>query len=112
MRKFTKLLLLVVMILSIGTSTFAKEYKATDGVYDKLKSITFDDMAYKPVNHWSSVAVYTVAAAGLIKSWSGIRSSVVAYLVICLVSTVITMVVSGHTTQLIMRIKNKGGTKK
>lgn len=67
MRKFTKLLLLVVMILSIGTSTFAKEYKATDGVYDKLKSITFDDMAYKPVNHWSSVAVYTVAAAGLIK---------------------------------------------
>lgn len=67
MKKFAKLLLLFVIILSLGTSVCAKEYKAESGVYDKLKSITFDDMAYMPVNHWSSVAVYTVAAAGLIK---------------------------------------------
>ena len=67
MKKFTKLLLLTVIILSLGTSALANEYKAGNGVYDKLKSITFDDMAYKPVNHWSGMAVYTVAAAGLIK---------------------------------------------
>ena len=67
MKKFIKLLLLFVIVLSLGTSVFATEYKAESGVYDKLKSITFDDMAYMPVNHWSGQAVYTVAAAGLIK---------------------------------------------
>ena len=55
--------------------------------------------------------MFIPAAVGLIESWNGIRSSVVAYVVICLVSTVVTMVVSGHTTQLIMRIKKKGGAK-
>ena len=67
MKNITKFLLFIMIIVSLGTSVFAKEYKAENGVYDKLKDITFDDMAYKPVNHWSSVAVYTVAAAGLIK---------------------------------------------
>lgn len=64
--KKTFLLLLILMLLATGVSA---QYVADGGVYEKLKSVTFDDMAYMPVNHWSGVAVYTVAAAGLIKGY-------------------------------------------
>jgi len=59
------------LILSVCITACADEFRADSGVYDKLKSITFNDMAYKPVNHWSGPAVYTVAAAGLIKGDGG-----------------------------------------
>lgn len=71
MKKITSLLVILVLITWFSTSVFAEEYKADGDVYNKLKSITFDDMAYMPVNHWSGMAVYTVAAAGLIKGDGG-----------------------------------------
>ncbi len=71
MKRITNFLLLIVLILSVSVSVFAEDFKADGGVYEKLMGITFDDMAYKPVNHWSGPAVYTVAAAGLIKGDSG-----------------------------------------
>ncbi|MBQ2897122.1 MAG: S-layer homology domain-containing protein [Clostridia bacterium] len=63
--------LMLLIFALFCTSAFAQttDYAAKDKVYSELKSITFDDMAYMPVNHWSSVAVYTVAAAGLIKGY-------------------------------------------
>jgi len=71
MRLAKRTISVVLLILMLCTGVTAQEvkYSANSGVYDTLKSITFDDMAYMPVNHWSGVAVYTVAAAGLIKGY-------------------------------------------
>ena len=43
-------------------------------------------------------------AVGLITTWGEIKNSVVAYLVISIVSTITVMVVSGAVTQLVTRI--------
>ncbi len=53
--------------------------------------------------------MFIPAAVGLISSWGSIKDSVVAYVVIALVSTVVVMAVAGVTTQLIIR---HGGKKK
>lgn len=71
MKKITRLTVALLLLLSVSITACASEFKADGGVYEKLTNITFDDMAYKPVNHWSGPAVYTVAAAGLIKGDSG-----------------------------------------
>lgn len=63
------LLFVMFVLVCTSVSVQAADYIAKDNVYNKLKNITFDDMAYMPVNHWSSTAVYTVAAAGLIKGY-------------------------------------------
>ena len=57
--------------------------------------------------------MFIPAAAGLIDSWVNIKSSVIAYAVITLVSTVIVMGVSGGVTQLVIRMKKgKGDARK
>lgn len=71
MKRITKLLVLFVLLMSFSVTASADDFRADGGVYEKLTGITFDDMAYKPVNHWSGQAVYTVAAAGLIKGDGG-----------------------------------------
>ena len=57
--------------------------------------------------------MFIPAAAGLIDSWANIKSSVIAYAVIALVSTVIVMAVSGGVTQAVIRLKKgKGDARK
>lgn len=47
--------------------------------------------------------MFIPAAVGLIESWQGAKTSIVAYLIISLVSTVVVMGVSGIVTELIIR---------
>lgn len=63
-------LLLVCFVLALNVITVqAAEFTANQNVYNELINITYDDMAYMPVNHWSSTAVYVTSAAGLIKGY-------------------------------------------
>ena len=52
--------------------------------------------------------MFIPAAVGLIDSYGSIRSSIVVYLVITVVSTVFVMAVSGLVTQMIICLKRKG----
>lgn len=52
--------------------------------------------------------MFIPAAVGLIESWKGAKTSIVAYLVITLVTTVVVMGVSGGVTELIIRRGRRG----
>ena len=53
--------------------------------------------------------MFIPAAVGLVTSWDMMKSSLVPYIVITVVSTVAVMAVSGIVTQMIIRNKNGGG---
>ena len=55
--------------------------------------------------------MFIPAAVGLIDSYGRVKSSIVAYLVIAVVSTVLVMAVSGLVTQTLIRLKRKGEDK-
>ncbi|MDC7230107.1 MAG: CidA/LrgA family protein [Sphaerochaetaceae bacterium] len=49
--------------------------------------------------------MFIPAAVGLMQSWEAIRNSLVSYLVVILVSTLLVMGVSGHVTQAFLKGK-------
>ncbi len=51
--------------------------------------------------------MFIPASAGLIESWEIIRPSIVQYIIVTLITTVLVMVVSGRITQMIIR-KQRG----
>ena len=51
--------------------------------------------------------MFIPAAAGLIDSWVNIKSSVVVYVAITILSTVVVMGVSGAVTQLVIRMRKR-----
>ncbi|MDO5559899.1 MAG: CidA/LrgA family protein [Oscillospiraceae bacterium] len=51
--------------------------------------------------------MFIPAAVGLITSWDILRSDLMAYIVITVVTTFLVMIVSGHVTQYIMRRSKK-----
>ncbi len=55
--------------------------------------------------------MFIPAAVGLLDSWNILRSSLLQYLAVILLSTIIVMVVSGSVTQLVIaqKEKKKGG---
>ncbi|MCD8122404.1 MAG: CidA/LrgA family protein [Clostridiales bacterium] len=55
--------------------------------------------------------MFIPAAVGLLDSWNILRSSLVQYLAVILLSTIIVMVVSGSVTQFVIaqKEKKKGG---
>ncbi len=53
--------------------------------------------------------MFIPAAVGLMDSWGVIKSSLVAYAITTVVSTVIVMGVSGLVTQAVIRKKGRGG---
>lgn len=69
MKKFTAILIALVILCS-GTA-LAEEYEGQQNFYDTVRKISFTDMAYKPVDHWSNNAIYTVAALGIMNGADG-----------------------------------------
>lgn len=55
--------------------------------------------------------MFIPAAAGIINSWSIIKPSLLAYLIITVVSTVVVMAVSGLTTQLVIKLNERRNKK-
>ena len=51
--------------------------------------------------------MFIPATVGLLESWSIMQDFLTAIIVISLVSTVLVMVLTGHVTQLIIKLKNK-----
>ena len=51
--------------------------------------------------------MFVPAAVGLIESWGDIKSNILVYFVITLISTVAVMAVSGCVTQLVIRTERK-----
>ena len=51
--------------------------------------------------------MFIPATVGLLESWSVMQEFLTAIIVISLVSTVLVMVLTGHVTQLIIKLKNK-----
>jgi len=56
--------------------------------------------------------MFIPAAVGLMDSWGIIRSNLVAYVVITILSTIIVMLVTGQVTQLVIRLEQKRKARK
>ena len=70
MKKLIAVILILVMVL--GTvPVLAQEdgntYYGEAQFYNRLSTVTFHDLAYLPVDHWSSKAIYTMTLLGLLK---------------------------------------------
>lgn len=52
--------------------------------------------------------MFIPAAAGLINSWSIIKDSVISYIVVTFISTIVVMAVSGIVTQLVIKLQQRG----
>ncbi len=53
--------------------------------------------------------LFIPSAVGLMTAWGIIKDNWLTYIVITVVTTLLVMVVSGWVTQLILRLKKKGG---
>lgn len=69
MKKITALFL--VLILLCSGNVLAENYEGSENFYDTVRKISFTDMAFKPVDHWSNDAIYTVAALGIMNGSDG-----------------------------------------
>lgn len=74
MKKLIAVILILVMVL--GTvPVLAQEdgntYFGEAQFYNRLSTVTFHDLAYLPVDHWSSKAIYTMTLLGLLKGSDG-----------------------------------------
>lgn len=56
--------------------------------------------------------MFIPAAVGLMDSWGIIRSNLVAYVVITILSTIIVMLVTGQVTQFVIRLEQKRKARK
>ena len=67
------LALILVFVIAIGFTCKAEDviYTADSNIYNTLREISFTDVAYKPVDHWSSTAIYVMASIGAIKGYNG-----------------------------------------
>ena len=72
MKKITAMILVVLFLLPcIVHGEEIKTYSGNDNFYSNIRAISFTDMAYKPVDHWSNDAVYTVAALSIMNGADG-----------------------------------------
>lgn len=68
MKKFVSIILLIIFVFSVFTvSADTKVYEGYERFYEKVEQISFMDIAYRPSNHWSNDAVYTISALGIMK---------------------------------------------
>lgn len=72
MRKIIAIILVVMLLLPcIASGEEIKAYGGNESFYSTIRKISFMDMAYKPVDHWSKDAVYTVAALSIMNGSDG-----------------------------------------
>lgn len=69
MKKLTAIIISIIILCS-GTA-LAENYEGHQNFYDTVRKISFTDMAYRPVDHWSNNAIYTVAALGIMNGADG-----------------------------------------
>ena len=69
MKKITAFLLAFIILCS--GNVLAENYEGNGNFYDTVRKISFTDMAFKPVDHWSNDAIYTVAALGIMNGADG-----------------------------------------
>ena len=69
MKKITAVL--IVLLILCSNVAFAESYEGTQSFYNTVRKISFTDMAFKPVDHWSNDAIYTVAALGIMNGFDG-----------------------------------------
>ena len=69
MKKITALFLAFIILCS--GNVLAENYEGNGNFYDTVRKISFTDMAFKPVDHWSNDAIYTVAALGIMNGADG-----------------------------------------
>ena len=65
------LALILVFVIAVSFTCKAEDviYTADSNIYNTLREISFTDVAYKPVDHWSSTAIYVMASIGAIKGY-------------------------------------------
>ena len=66
MKRITGLLTAVLILLCSVTAS-CEEYSGTGNFYGMTDSITYQDIAYLPVDNWSNSAIFSVSALGLMK---------------------------------------------
>ena len=72
MKKITAIFLAILIFAScVVQAEEIKTYGGNDAFYSTARKISFTDMEYKPVDHWSRDAVYTVAALSIMNGSDG-----------------------------------------
>ncbi len=72
MKKITAIFLAILILAScVVQAEEIKTYGGNDEFYSTVRKISFTDMAFKPVDHWSRDAVYTVAALSIMNGSEG-----------------------------------------
>lgn len=69
--KIKRILCLLLAFLAVSGAASAAEYDGKDGFYGALNEITYQDIAYLPVDNWSNTAIFSVSALGLMKGSYG-----------------------------------------
>ena len=62
---------LVALLAFCTVTVSAESFEGNQNFYDTVRKISFTDMAFKPVDHWSNDAIYTVAALGIMNGFEG-----------------------------------------
>ncbi len=71
MKKSVSLLLAALLLLSSFGVNAQTVYKGNESFYKAVSAVTYNDVSYLPVDHWSNNAVYLMSALGIIKGSEG-----------------------------------------
>ena len=66
MKRFLCLATVLIMLFNC-LAVSAEQYQGNPDFYDALKNITYQDIAYLPVDNWSNNAIFTMSAMGIMK---------------------------------------------
>ncbi len=71
MKKATAFFLALVLCLSMVTVNAQTNYSGSENFKNIIGNVTYNDVSYLPVNHWSIDAIYLMSALGVIKGTGG-----------------------------------------
>lgn len=66
MKKFLSLIIVLSLLMS-SVNVLGAEYKGQENFYSVSAGITYQDIAYLPVDNWSNNAIFTMTALGMMK---------------------------------------------
>ena len=66
MKKILSLVIVLSLLIS-SVNVFGAEYKSQENFYSVSSGITYQDIAYLPVDNWSNNAIFTMSALGIMK---------------------------------------------
>ena len=71
MKKITALFVALVLLLFSFTAYGQTNFKGRENFRSILETVTYNDISYLPVDHWSTDAIYLMSALGVIKGSEG-----------------------------------------